>query len=63
MDSFWIEIGRAFALMLVIEGLLPFASPRRWRGMLSTISNSGDQAVRTVGLASMVLGLIILYLL
>jgi uncharacterized protein YjeT (DUF2065 family) len=63
VENFWIEIGRAFALMLVIEGILPFAYPQKWRTMLRSIAENQDRLIRTVGFGSMITGLFILYLL
>lgn len=50
----------AIALMLIFEGVLPFAAPDRWKATFRKISEAPDQQVRFVGLASMVLGLILL---
>ena len=63
MDNFWIEIGRAFALMLVFEGILPFLSPARWREMLRSVAGSPDSLIRGIGFFTMLTGLVILYLL
>ena len=51
-----------FALMLVIEGILPFTSPRHAREAFRTLTEMTDGQLRFAGLASMVAGLIILYL-
>ena len=51
----------AFALMLVIEGLLPFISPPRWRAVFERATRMSDGQIRFVGLASMVAGLVTLY--
>ncbi|MCE4553341.1 DUF2065 family protein [Roseateles cellulosilyticus] len=48
----------ALALMLIIEGLLPFASPSRWREVFSRIVAMGDGQIRFIGLASVMLGLL-----
>lgn len=63
MDGFWTEIARAFCLLLIIEGIIPFAHPNRWRSMLETVSKTDDKMLRMVGLFSMMLGLGLLYLL
>ncbi|MEM6543486.1 MAG: DUF2065 family protein [Pseudomonadota bacterium] len=60
--SFWDVLPVAFALMLVIEGMLPFINPRAWKSMVATIAALDDAAVRRFGLGSMVLGLLLLYL-
>jgi uncharacterized protein YjeT (DUF2065 family) len=51
----------ALSLVLVIEGLLPFAAPALWRRGMQRVLASDDAALRRVGLASMALGLVLLY--
>jgi uncharacterized protein YjeT (DUF2065 family) len=51
----------AFALMLVLEGLLPFVVPHVWRDMFRRIIAMSDGQIRFFGLSSMLLGLILLY--
>ena len=51
----------AFALMLVIEGVLPFLVPTLWRDTFRRITQMSDGQIRFVGLSSMLIGLIILY--
>jgi len=50
----------AFALMLVFEGLLPFLSPARWREMFRRALEMSDGQIRFIGLASMLVGLVLL---
>ena len=50
----------AFALMLIIEGLLPFIAPAAWRETFSRLIRMADGQIRFVGLASMLAGLLIL---
>ena len=52
----------ALSLVLVIEGILPFASPRRWRALAASIATVDDRTIRLVGLGSMVGGTLLLYL-
>lgn len=51
----------AFALMLVIEGLLPFVSPPRWRSVFERAMKMSDGQIRFIGLGSMLAGLVILW--
>jgi len=53
----------AFALMLVIEGLLPFLSPQAWRDAFSRLTKLADGQIRFMGLSSMMIGLILLFVL
>lgn len=52
----------AFALMLVIEGLLPFFSPPTWRELFRRAIAMSDGQIRFIGLASMLCGLALLLL-
>jgi len=52
----------ALALMLIIEGLLPFISPRSWRQVFERAVQMSDGQLRFLGLTSMLLGLILLLL-
>lgn len=58
-DAIWI----ALALLLVLEGLMPAINPAGWRRMFEQIMRLNDQQIRMIGLASMVVGLIVLWLL
>jgi uncharacterized protein YjeT (DUF2065 family) len=51
----------AFALMLVIEGALPFLLPAAWRETFRRIIEFTDGQIRFFGLSSMLVGLLILY--
>ena len=50
----------ALSLVLVIEGILPFASPERWRLLAYRMADMDSRSVRIAGLISMVSGLILL---
>ena len=52
----------AFALMLIIEGALPFLAPSRWRELFRRVMLLTDGQIRFVGLASMALGLLLFVL-
>jgi uncharacterized protein YjeT (DUF2065 family) len=58
----WQEILTAVALVLVIEGILPFVGPGRYRQMVAQIVRLGDNQLRTFGLAAMIAGLLLLFL-
>jgi uncharacterized protein len=51
----------AFALMLIIEGLLPFLLPALWRETFRRITQFTDGQIRFFGLSSMLVGLLLLY--
>ena len=52
----------AVALMLVIEGLLPFLLPMVWRDAFRRLTEMSDGQIRFVGLSSMLTGLLLLFL-
>ena len=52
----------ALALMLVIEGILPFTAPQLWRETFRKLTELTDGQIRFAGLASMVVGLVLLYI-
>lgn len=58
----WQEIMIAACLMLVIEGMLPFIAPQRWRAMVQGMLSMNDQTIRRIGFASMMMGVMLLYL-
>jgi uncharacterized protein len=60
--GFWDLLLAAGALMLVLEGLLPFFSPASWRGIFERAARMSDGQIRFLGLASMLLGLLMLLL-
>ena len=50
----------AFALMLLVEGLLPFFSPTTWRSVFERATKMSDGQIRLLGLSSMLGGLAML---
>ena len=58
----WEELWIAIALILVIEGIMPFLNPKGWRKTLRTVSEMDDNTLRTIGISSMTFGVILLYL-
>ena len=52
----------AFALMLVLEGILPFLMPGIWRDTFRRLTEMTDGQIRFVGLSSMLVGVLLLYL-
>jgi uncharacterized protein YjeT (DUF2065 family) len=56
----WHELAVAFCLMLVIEGIIPFISPGRWRKMLLVLDQIDDNTMRMISLGSMLTGTVLL---
>jgi hypothetical protein len=57
-----LELLGAFALMLVIEGLLPLFNPVLWRSVFERAIRMSDGQLRFLGLCSMLAGLAMLAL-
>lgn len=49
-------------LLLVIEGIPWFLSPRRFKALLVSIAEASDVFLRLIGLGAMLLGLLLVYL-
>ncbi len=58
----WQSLATALCLVLVIEGLMPFLAPRRWKRMLTGVAQISDSQLRIVGFCSMLIGTLLLYL-
>ena len=59
---YWTEILTAVALVLVIEGMLPFIGPDRYREVVAQIARLSDNQLRTIGLTAMITGLLLLFI-
>ncbi len=58
----WHDLLVALALVMVIEGVLPFLNPNGMRNMMRMMSDMEDKALRMTGLISMLVGVATLYL-
>ena len=58
MLEYWLL---GLAMMLVIEGLMPFIFPDLWRETFRKLVSLTDGQLRFVGITSMLSGLLILY--
>lgn len=58
----WHQLAVAFALVFVLEGMVPFLAPTRWRKLVKVMAEQDDRTMRAMGLFSMLLGLGLLYL-
>jgi uncharacterized protein len=57
----WSDLLAAFALYLVLEGVLPFLNPQALRRIMLSLANTADAHLRLWGLVSMSAGLALLY--
>ena len=55
-SSLWL----ALALMLILEGLMPFLSPSGWRRVFAQLLKMNDGQIRFFGLCSMLVGLMVI---
>jgi hypothetical protein len=58
----WTDILTALALVFIIEGIMPFLNPEGVRRMFIMASQLTNTSLRFIGLTSMILGLVFLYL-
>lgn len=58
----WDSLIAAVALMLVLEGVIPFLYPAKWRNIVAMLAQISDKQLRTMGFVSMALGVGLLYL-
>ena len=58
----WGDFWAALALVLVLEGLIPFISPGGYRNMVQQMASMSDQVLRNTGLALIITGVVFLYL-
>jgi uncharacterized protein YjeT (DUF2065 family) len=58
----WSDLAAAFALYLVLEGLLPFLNPGGAKRTLALLSQMDERALRRIGLGSMIAGCVVLFL-
>ena len=57
----WRDLLTAFALYLVLEGMMPFINPALYKRFMASMSTWAESSLRRVGAASMAAGLVFLY--
>ncbi len=62
MNLNWNDLLAALALVLIIEGILPFLAPSKLKEVYKSVLEMPDKSLRLMGFGSMVAGLIILFL-
>ncbi|MCX2982734.1 DUF2065 domain-containing protein [Halieaceae bacterium IMCC14734] len=58
----WQQLAVAVAMVFILEGIMPFISPGRWRNLVKVMAELDNRTMRAMGLFSMMLGLALLYL-
>ena len=56
------ELAIGFCLMLILEGVIPFLYPQRWRNLVQQLALVDNRSLRLIGFASMVVGVVALYI-
>lgn len=59
--AMWHDLIAALGLMCVLEGIMPFATPRSWRDAMRRATELEDRVLRLMGLGAMLLGLVLIY--
>ncbi|UXD86509.1 DUF2065 domain-containing protein [Thalassolituus hydrocarboniclasticus] len=57
----WREFAIALCLVFILEGVMPFLYPTRWRKLVAQLATVDDRTMRMTGLISMLIGLGLLY--
>jgi len=57
----WSDLLAALAILLVLEGLLPFLNPGATRRVFAQLAMLGSTELRVAGCVSMVLGMLLLF--
>jgi hypothetical protein len=57
----WDDLWVAMALLLVLEGIVPFLTPRGFKRAIEGVLGLDDRHLRIAGLISMVAGVVLLY--
>lgn len=57
----WADLFAGLAFYLILEGLLPFATPQGWRRGLAALAKLDDRQLRSFGLVVVVAGLVLLF--
>ncbi|HUV22629.1 MAG: DUF2065 domain-containing protein [Gammaproteobacteria bacterium] len=56
----WADLWSALALVLILEGLIPFVSPRGYKNMVQQMAAMPEKMLRNVGLVLIFCGLVAL---
>lgn len=61
-DIVWQDLGAAVALLMVMEGVMPFMNPAGFRDAMRRVADLPDKTLRTIGMFSLFGGAFLLYL-
>jgi len=52
----------ALSLLLILQGFLPFVSPRSFRRMIRMLASISDRTLHIIGFTSMLIGVVLLFI-
>ena len=58
----WNDLFTALALVMVVEGIMPFISPRKYKLTMQQMLSMPDGTLRSIGFGLMLIGVISLFL-
>ncbi len=58
----WTDLLTALALVMVVEGIIPFLSPQGYKNTVQQMLSMPDKTLRSIGLGLMIAGVIALFL-
>ena len=58
----WNDLLTALALVMVVEGIIPFISPQGYKNTMQQMLSMPDKTLRSIGLGLMLAGVIALFL-
>ena len=58
----WTELLSAIALVFILEGIMPFVNPNWIKRVFLTASQMDNTALRFIGVSSMLVGMVLLYI-
>lgn len=62
MNLAWTDLLNALALLLILEGLLPFVSPASLKKTYAQMLAFPEKTLRMIGLAAVIAGILLLFL-
>jgi uncharacterized protein YjeT (DUF2065 family) len=58
----WGDLLAALALVMIIEGIVPFISPQGYKNTMQQLTSMPESTLRGIGLGMMLCGVVFLYL-
>jgi len=58
----WDDLLTALALVMIIEGIIPFISPQGYKNTMQQLTAMPESTLRSIGFGLMLVGVVFLYL-